>query len=155
MPPNAPLILRRLVAEDAAAYAAHLLRLPVEDLRLRFYGAVEEAWVRGHARAALDKPHAGLAQGACEGGLLRAVALCPTVQGGSAELTISVEAAWRRHGLARALVARLLHEAARQGCDRAVLPLEPAAPGLRAFALACGARPGAGSGDGFAEFAVP
>jgi len=152
MPLPAHFRFRRLGPADTLPYAEHLLRLPGEDRRLRFYGDPGKAWLRDHARAALGEPHA-FAHGAWEGGHLRAVALCPTVLGDAAELTLSVEAAWCRRGLARALLARLLRDAARQGCARALLPLEPAAPGLREFALSCGAREA--SEGAAAEFRLP
>ncbi len=146
----APVLLRRLGPGDAAAYASHLLRLPGEDRRLRFYGAVGEGWVRDHARAAIAGCER-VAHGAEAGPHLRAAALCVPREEG-AELGLSVEPGWRRIGLGRALVARLLRDAAQAGCRRALLPLEPEAPGLRALALACGAA--LAEGGWVAEFAL-
>lgn len=129
--------LGRLGPGHAGAYAEHLLRLPEEERRLRFYGAAGEEWLRGHARTALGEVSA-LGHGAWDGPRLRAAALCLALPEG-AEIRLSVEPGWQRIGLGRALLARLLADAARAGCRRALLPLEPEAPGLRGFALACGA----------------
>lgn len=133
----APIRLRRLGRGDGAAYGQHLLRLPAEDLRVRFFGAVSAEWVRGHAAGAFEGGR--IAHGATDGGgALRAAALAVPLPEG-AELTVSVEPGFRRLGLGRALLLACCRDAARAGCRAARLPIEPEAPGLPELARALGA----------------
>ncbi len=112
---------RKLGSVDAAAMAAHLCRLPAQDRRLRFHGTVSPAWIESRY-AGLDWGRA-VAVGLFDAGTLRGfVELAfdtplpaPETR---AELAISIEPAFQRVGLGRALAARAVTIARNRGAQR-------------------------------------
>ncbi len=111
---------RALWSFDRALYADHLRRLSPEDRRSRFHHGVSDAWIDGHAAAALDGR--GKVLGWFHEDILRAAAeVTLTGDGGAAEAAFDVEDAWRGWGVGSQLVARVLLWARNRGARRLLI----------------------------------
>ena len=108
-------VLRRLHAGDRAAFAAHLRRLDGDSRRDRFGMAVSDAYVERHAGQLFgpgDVVYGFFAGGLLRGaGELRQTEAPRLLRAGAAEAAFSVEAPWRRTGVASALMARIVRAA--------------------------------------------
>jgi GNAT superfamily N-acetyltransferase len=135
--PGPGLRLRRLGRADRAAVERHLLDLDTTDRASRFRTPLGDAAVRAYARA-LDLGRTMLvgAQGP-DGALL---GLAEAHPGGTAavEVAVSVDAAHRRQGLARALLARALELAAGRGAVVAELAFTPGHAAIARLARSLG-----------------
>ena len=103
--------LIRLGPRDGDRYCDHLMRLDAEDRRFRFFEEPEEFLIALHAGAAVAD---GRVVVGCEsGGEIRGAGeLMPDPKApGRGELAFSVERAWRRRGLGRALMRAMIDAA--------------------------------------------
>ena len=107
-PGDEELALRGLRADDLAMIEEHLLDLCRTDRAMRFLGAQNDEAVSSYARH-LD-PSASIMVGAIapSGRLLGFAEAQPTEARGKVEIAVTVAHAWRRRGLGRALVARVI-----------------------------------------------
>ena len=108
-------LLRRLYPSDAAAFAAHLLRLDAQTRHERFGMSVSDHYVATYAAACFGSDDvvygffvAGLIRAAGE---LRQITREPAAALREAEAAFSVEPDWRRHGIGTALMARIVRAA--------------------------------------------
>lgn len=109
--------IRILTPPEFAAYGDHLLRLDMDDRRLRFGGVVGDDGVR----AFVDRLHPATTTviAAMDSRLCVIAAVQITRMGwSSAELAFSVDAGHRRRGLGRALTARAMLWARNRGIGR-------------------------------------
>jgi GNAT superfamily N-acetyltransferase len=107
--------LFRLHAQDADAYADHLLRLDEDDRRFRFFDDAPEFLIVMHAGAAASDGRIALVWK--EQGEIRAAAelLADPARSDIGELAFSVEKPWRRRGLGADLMRGLIAEGAAAG----------------------------------------
>lgn len=126
---------RRLSAADQPQFEAHLLRLDVESRRNRFGGAVSETFLRDYAARAFALD--GVIFGYVEDGELRAAGelrvLTDDVER-EAEAAFSVEADWRRRGVASGLFQRIIDAARNRRIKRILVICLPNNQGMRALA---------------------
>ena len=122
--PSTPRVgsIRSLAPTDLDLFERHLVRLSGACRQSRFGNIVSEAFVRGYAQrvdftntAVLGLFVDGSIRGVAELRSLQA-AWCPT-----AEVAFSVEGAWRRRGIATALLVRLINHAIRCGAQELVM----------------------------------
>lgn len=109
---------RRLGPADRAQVQEHLLRLDPEDRRQRFCGPAGAAFIQGYCRR-LDLTRADVI-GCFIDGVLRAVGELkpePSEALKTAEVTSSVEKAFRRQGIGSELFRRLAASARARGID--------------------------------------
>ena len=111
--------IARVDREDAEALRRMLARCSAETVRLRFHRALATVSQEVVERlvGAWPKPWRGLALVALSEGEIVGHVMCvaeePEVVEG--EVAVVVEDAWQRRGIARALVARIVEEAAKLG----------------------------------------
>jgi ribosomal protein S18 acetylase RimI-like enzyme len=122
---EAELQLRRLDTGDLAAVERHLLKLGPADRTARFLHGVGDAGIRAHARR-LDPSRAILIGAFSLSSRIVGVAEAqPTEVPGTAEVAVSVDEAYRRLGLGRRLVVRLLALAFAGGAQSAEFIFDP------------------------------
>ena len=113
-----PLLIRRLVPEDAALYPDFLSEVTVEDLRLRFFASMREV-----NRELLDKlinydPARAMAFIAVDERtrkMLGVVRLHDDTGGGSAEFAILVRSRLKGHGVGWLLMQRMIEYSKQKG----------------------------------------
>jgi GNAT superfamily N-acetyltransferase len=121
---DAVLHVRQLGAGDVRAIAQHLLVLGLPDRRSRFLGNLADAAVCDYARR-LD-PSRAILIGAFDAERLVGLAEAhPTDTVGKVEVAVSIDAAFRRRGLGRRLVARALTLAFGHGAQSAEFNYAP------------------------------
>ena len=158
---HAGLGFREARPADAPGMIAHLLALSPEDRRMRFCTAVNDGHVERHVRSNWDR--SGLVLAAHDGplwsgpfhepGPVRALAEF-AVEGGDAELGISVDGSLRRRGVGTYLVqtgARLL---ARRGVRRILAYTMSANTSFLVLARKSGATIETDGGEAFITFDV-
>jgi ribosomal protein S18 acetylase RimI-like enzyme len=122
---SAGLRLRPLGATDLAAVERHLLALAPADRRARFLGDPSDAVIAAHARG-LD-PSTPILIGAIDGSAcligLAEAHLCDAQR--IVEVAVSVDVAFRRRGVGRRLVARILALAFARGAESAEFVTAP------------------------------
>lgn len=111
--------IRRLWPPELGLYRDHLLRLDADSRRMRFGGAVDDAFIIDYAADAgrLDSllyayVESALVRGAAE--LRRLGGVLP----GQAEAAFSVEAAYQNNGIGAALLGRVIRAARNRGIRR-------------------------------------
>jgi GNAT superfamily N-acetyltransferase len=105
-----PATIRPLCAADRAAYRTLLGRMSAQDLRFRFFHALGEISER-EVTTFVELPDGAIGLAAeSEGALVGAGHAFPTEQPGVYELAVVVDPAWRHHGIAGALLDRILVE---------------------------------------------
>lgn len=117
--------VRQLGTGDLRAIAQHLLVLGLPDRRSRFLGSLADAAISAYARR-LD-PLRAILIGAFDRGerLVGLAEAHPTDTVGKVEVAVSVDAAFRRRGLGRRLVARALALAFGHGAQSAEFNYAP------------------------------
>lgn len=128
---------RKLWPNEGELIVRHLMRLSPEDRGARFMAAAGEAQVRAHVERRF--PRCETVIGWFAGGILRAVAEI-AVNGKTAEAALTVEAPWRRRGIAAALLARAVRQAQMAGARELVLYTAASNRPLLALARKAGAR---------------
>src|SRR5579863_814699 len=127
MPIHAPRrasVVRRLFPSERDLFSGHLQRLDPTSRRLRFGRAVDDSFLLHYAEACFglgDLVFGAFVEGAMRGAAeLRssgviAIERAPPDANGAAESAFSVEPEWRRRGLGRALLRRVLRAARNHG----------------------------------------
>lgn len=128
--------LRRLGNADLAAVERHLLGLDATDRASRFRTPLGDGAISAYARG-LD-PRRTILVGACDAGTLVGLAEAHADGPGVVEIAVSVDAARRCRGLARALVARAIRLAATAGAVVAELHFTPGHAAIAGLARALG-----------------
>jgi RimJ/RimL family protein N-acetyltransferase len=108
--------IRKLLPSEAAAFAAHLLRLDREARRMRFAHSVSDTFVEDYASRMLDD--GSVVFGYIEDGDVRAVAELKKIGadwGHEAEAAFSVEKAVQDRGLGTDLMGRVIRAARNRG----------------------------------------
>ncbi|WP_298421573.1 GNAT family N-acetyltransferase [Rhodoblastus sp.] len=145
----------RLGPDDADRYADHLLRLPDEDRRLRFFDETPEFLIQLHAGAASAD---GRIVAICEDeGFIRAAGeLLPDPERPEVgELAFSVEKDCQRQGIGGALMRELIEAGARAGFERLELELLPENKSMLSLAQRFAERMETRGGHLFAVIPVP
>ena len=138
----AGLCLRQLGATDLAEVERHLLELRPSDRRARFLGDLSDAVIAAHARG-LDPSGAIVIGAYCSSaGLIGLAEAYPTDALRTVEVAVSVDAAFRRRGLGRCLVARVLAFAFARGAESAEFDSAPDNHALARLVQSLGGRAG-------------
>jgi GNAT superfamily N-acetyltransferase len=131
----APLLIRHLRPGETRKLEEHLLRLDAHQRYLRFCTSASDdyigRYVEGLRRCGFT------AVGAFEGDQLRGVAECRLIEGSSprsAEIALSVEAAYQRQGVGSTLFARALAVIRNRGVRRCLITTLPSNRPMRAIA---------------------
>lgn len=132
--------VRQLGTDDLRAIEQHLLSLGPPDRRSRFFCNRDDAAISAYARR-LDPSRAVLI-GAFDPseGLIGLAEAHPTDTMGTVEVAVTIDAAFRRRGLARRLVTRVLALAFGRGARSAELNYAPGNRPLVALVRALGGR---------------
>jgi GNAT superfamily N-acetyltransferase len=128
-------VIRKLFATDLPLFREHLLRLDPETRRSRFVGSVDDDYLAGHAERCFA--NGGIIIAYVVDGAVRGVAelLCFDMAGEThAEAAFSVEAAYRRQGIADALFRRLMTTAQNRGVRRLTINCLAKNAAMRALA---------------------
>lgn len=138
----AGLCLRQLGATDLVEVERHLLELGPSDRRARFLGDLGDAVIVAHARG-LDPSGAIVIGAYCSSvGLIGLAEAYPTDALRTVEVAVSVDAAFRRRGLGRCLVARVLALAFARGAESAEFVSAPDNHALARLVQSLGGRAG-------------
>lgn len=154
--PTQEIVMRRLKADDLPAIEAHLLALETSDRHSRFHALLGDDAIRGYI-ARIDFERMILAGAFDEEtgrlvGLAEAHLDAPTSPL-RAEVSVSVLASHRGHGIGRLLTAVALDDAAARGTRRADFYFQI---GNRAVArLVCDLGAPIATAPGFASLALP
>ncbi len=111
--------IRKLLPSEAAAFAAHLLRLDREARRMRFAHSVSDTFIEDYASRMLDD--GAVVFGYVEDGEVRAVAELKKLGddwGDEAEAAFSVEKVVQDRGLGTDLMGRVIRAARNRGVNR-------------------------------------
>jgi len=111
-------LVRPIRPEDAEALAALVRRVPAEDLRYRFFQRLKELPPAQIARLTNIDYSREMAFAAADGEVIGGVARLVMDGEGGGEFAILVDAAWKRGGLARHLMARILDWGRSRGLRR-------------------------------------
>lgn len=138
--------IRKLWSTEAGVFRDHMLRLDGESRRLRFTGAVSDAYIAGYAEQAFDED--ALIFGCFVDGVLRAAAeLRPLPEGAygvdrgrAGEGAFSVEQDHQTQGIGKALMRRLLLAARNRGLSKLVVTCLPENLPMQKIARQNGAR---------------
>lgn len=103
------MLIRKLIAAEAALVEAHLLRLDSEDRRLRFFGAINDDAIRGYCRRK-ERERAVLLGAFIDGALRGAAELVVSAQRWpvGAEIALSVDKPFQGRGVGDALLRAAL-----------------------------------------------
>lgn len=135
------IVIRRLSIFDMDAFSGHLLRLDSDSRRLRFGGPVSDSFLAEYAQ------HSSrwnvIIFGYFVDGTLRGAGELRPISGNAgneAELAFSVEPDWRRLGVGRRLLSRLMRAARNRGYTSLHMSFLPANDAMQRLARSVGAR---------------
>lgn len=152
--PASNLLLSQLTEADRAAMLDHLLRLDTDDRTQRFSYRASDEVVQAYI-ARLDfvrDAHFGIwAPADAGGGLVALTHLAFDAGQQPAEVGVSVDAAWRRNGLATRLLRRAILHARNRGVTDVVMYFLPYNTELSELARHLGMSLSLGEGSGIAR----
>jgi RimJ/RimL family protein N-acetyltransferase len=151
------LLLTQLHRTDLPAMRSHLLRLDEADRTQRFAQRVSDEVIEGYlSRLSFERDaHYGMVLPTADRTQLVALAhLAFDTQGKQAEVGVSVDADWRRQGLATRLLHRAMLHARNSGVPEVVMYFLPYNTELTELARSLGMKLSVGEGQGIARLRV-
>jgi len=140
-----PALIRRLWSGERDLFREHLQRLDADARHDRFGRAVDDSYLASYAQSCFGLGDLvfgafvdGVMRGAAELRSSGIIALEQAAGRRTAESALSVEPAWRRRGIGRALFRRVLRAARNHGVDTVEVFCAPENPAMMALAREAG-----------------